>query len=394
VPDRLLSLRYLLFPLIVLGGLYAYLPNLPLFAPPWEALLPSLPYLLGVLIALLAWHFNSARSLLACGLVLLTDLCLQQPLDPLYRQALLMLLPLNMAQIAWHKERGLQGSSALLGPIWIGLQLIAVTALILHYPQLLHRLLQLRLEQLPPLPFPLSALVVITLATIAIFIRLIFQQDKVAALLLVSMTTCCGLIANPLSERETTLLIAALLVLWLAGLFRHSHRLAYLDDLTGLPGRRALNEHLARLGKKHCLAMLDIDHFKQFNDKHGHDAGDQVLKLVASKIGNVRLGKAYRYGGEEFCVVFAGLELGETLQPLEELRATIASLSVQLRSTRRPKNNVQGKKQRGVKKGGNLSVSVTISIGVAEHHPKSDTLKSADKALYRAKAAGRNRVCH
>src|SRR3989454_11204590 len=79
-----------------------------------------------------------------------------------------------------------------------------------------------------------------------------------------------------------------------------SYHMAYQDSLTGLPARRALNEALLRLGGQYTVAMLDVDHFKRINDHHGHDAGDQVLNMIAANVAEVGGGgKAYRYGGEE-----------------------------------------------------------------------------------------------
>ncbi|MEH6470032.1 MAG: GGDEF domain-containing protein [Halopseudomonas sp.] len=394
MPERLQPLQYLLLPLIILGGVYVYLPQLPPFSSPWEELLPSVPYLLGGLIALLGWHFNSGRSLLACILILLTNLSLRQPFEPLYQQTLLVLLPLNMAQIAWYRERGVLSPTALVRLAWIAAQIAAVTAAIHYHPEQLLQGLNFHPQQLPELPLPFVVLSTLAIAGLAVLARLLSQQDRFDAYLLISVVVSCGLILLPIPQRDLSLVISVLLALWLFSLFRHSHSLAYLDDLTGLPGRRALNEHLTRLGKQHCLAMLDVDHFKKFNDKHGHDVGDQVLKLVASKIAKVRQGKGYRYGGEEFCVVFAGRKLEQTLEPLEELRQAIEDARLQLRSAKRPQSNDQGKKQRGTAGAKSSSVSVTISIGIAEHQPKQNTLKAADKALYKAKAAGRNRVCH
>ena len=90
-------------------------------------------------------------------------------------------------------------------------------------------------------------------------------------------------------------------------LLEESHSLAFRDTLTGLPGRRALEERLRSLGGRYTIAMVDIDHFKNFNDQHGHDVGDQVLKLVAARLAEVGGGgRAYRYGGEEFSVLFRG----------------------------------------------------------------------------------------
>jgi len=71
------------------------------------------------------------------------------------------------------------------------------------------------------------------------------------------------------------------------GLVATSYRMAYHDDLTGLPGRRAMNEVLLQLGSRYAMAMVDVDHFKRFNDTYGHDVGDQVLRMVASRLGVV-----------------------------------------------------------------------------------------------------------
>ncbi|KPA87434.1 diguanylate cyclase (GGDEF) domain-containing protein [Pseudomonas asplenii] len=175
-----------------------------------------------------------------------------------------------------------------------------------------------------------------------------------------------------------------------------AYQMAFRDELTGLPGRRALNERMQRLGRNYVLAMTDVDHFKKFNDTHGHDVGDQVLRLVASKLAKVSGGgRAYRYGGEEFAVVFAGKSLEECLPHLEVIREVIANYSIQLRNPdSRPQDDQQGRQRRSG--GGASSVSVTISIGVAERQldqrTPDEVLKSADQALYAAKGAGRNCV--
>ncbi|MEH6650440.1 MAG: GGDEF domain-containing protein [Motiliproteus sp.] len=399
MPDRLQPLFFLFLPLLAFACLYYFLPQLPFFSSPWEEVLPSLPYVLGALIAILGWHFNSGRSLLAGSLVLITYIGIQQSAGSdslLYQLSLLVLIPANLAVIAWYHERGLVSPVALLRLAVIGLQLLAIILLIEHQPQQLRQWLYLQPQYLPALPLPLMVMASLALSFTALLVRLMIHTERFNAYLLLSAIICCTLIVQPLSSRELSLIISLALALWLFGLFRHSHSLAYLDDLTGLPGRRALNEHLMRLGRQHCLAMLDVDHFKKFNDTYGHDIGDQVLKLVAAKLGKVRMGKAYRYGGEEFCVVFSGRSLQQTLEPLEEIRQAIEDARLHLRSDQRPKDNEQGKKQRGTnnKPVQGQSVSVTISIGVAEQQAKANTLKAADKALYKAKDSGRNKVCH
>ncbi|AZD63403.1 GGDEF domain protein [Pseudomonas chlororaphis subsp. aurantiaca] len=177
-----------------------------------------------------------------------------------------------------------------------------------------------------------------------------------------------------------------------AAVAHEAYQMAFRDELTGLPGRRALNERMQRLGRNYVLAMSDVDHFKKFNDTHGHDVGDQVLRLVASKLSKVSGGgRAYRYGGEEFAVVFAGKTLEECMPHLEVIRETIANYNIQLRNQEnRPQDDQQGRQRRGAAAAS--SVSVTVSIGVAErqmeHRSPEEVLKSADQALYSAKGRG------
>jgi len=172
--------------------------------------------------------------------------------------------------------------------------------------------------------------------------------------------------------------------------------MAFRDELTGLPSRRDLNERMMGLGRKYTIAMCDVDHFKQFNDTHGHDLGDQVLKMVAAKLAEVSGGgTAYRYGGEEFTVLFPGREAAQTLPHLEALRASVESYKIAVRAPDRPEKPEPATRRRGSFREAN-PVSVTISIGVAERSAAlatpEDVIKAADKALYRAKSNGRNRV--
>ena len=171
-----------------------------------------------------------------------------------------------------------------------------------------------------------------------------------------------------------------------------SYFLAYRDELTTLPSRRALNQLALSLGRKYTLAMLDIDHFKKFNDTYGHDIGDQVLKLVASKLAQVKgSGRVFRYGGEEFTIVFAGKSVAQAKPALEAVRQAVANYKIVIRQAER-----KTKQARAAKKNSQMhTVSVTISIGLAARTSKlnfEQSLKLADQALYRAKKSGRNKV--
>lgn len=173
---------------------------------------------------------------------------------------------------------------------------------------------------------------------------------------------------------------------------QESHRMAFRDELTGLPGRRALREALAALGPTYVVAMVDVDHFKQFNDTHGHDVGDQVLKLVATRLAEVQGGgRAFRYGGEEFTLLFAGATSAAAMPHLEAVRVAIEQHALVLRDNdRREKRAPRGEHTL------DQVLSVTVSIGIAGPGRRASTpeevMKAADEALYRAKQNGRNRI--
>jgi GGDEF domain-containing protein len=194
--------------------------------------------------------------------------------------------------------------------------------------------------------------------------------------------------------------MAAAGTILLVALLQESHRLAFRDELTGLPGRRAMQERLSGLGPAYAIAMVDVDHFKRLNDTYGHDVGDQVLKLVAARLAAIRGGGAvYRYGGEEFVVLFPERSLGEVLPHLEHMRADIEAYGMTVRSPDRPKDPEAGSQRRAEYTPGQppeTVLSVTVSIGAAQRSDALPTpaivIRAADQALYRAKGAGRNRV--
>ena len=138
------------------------------------------------------------------------------------------------------------------------------------------------------------------------------------------------------------------------------------------------------------MAMIDVDHFKKFNDTHGHATGDQVLRLVAARLALVQGGgTAYRYGGEEFAVLFPGRSIDEAFGALEELRAAVEGYRMKVRSEDRPRDRESGSQQRSEDDAVQYKeLSVTVSIGVAERElglNAAQALRIADQALYRAK---------
>jgi len=171
----------------------------------------------------------------------------------------------------------------------------------------------------------------------------------------------------------------AALALRNAWLLEQVQKLAETDPLTGIANRRVFETTLdreisrsARSGEQVSLLMFDIDRFKALNDKHGHDAGDQVLKAVAKVLASCsrNFDTVARYGGEEFGIVLADCSLGDAFDTAERLRDMVSGLD--------------------------LIEPITVSAGVASYPThaghRDDLIKASDKALYESKSLGRNRV--
>lgn len=229
-----------------------------------------------------------------------------------------------------------------------------------------------------------------------VFVALCFAARRGAfegSLLWVLAAAAIALLGDRGPHAATVAFVAAQLVL-LFGLVEDSYRLAYHDELTGLPGRRALEEALRSLDGQYAIAMVDVDRFKRFNDRYGHAAGDQALKMIASELQQVGGGgRAFRYGGEEFAVLFPSSSPATAREPLEEVRTAIAGRKFALRAPDRPRKKPDPPKKQG---GRPRLITVTVSVGIAGPNAQragSDAvLRAADRALYRAKSAGRNRV--
>lgn len=169
---------------------------------------------------------------------------------------------------------------------------------------------------------------------------------------------------------------------------------SYIDDLTEVPNRRALEEQLKLLPKRWCLAMIDIDHFKKFNDRYGHQAGDQVLRMVAAAIDRAPHGQVYRYGGEEFTILYKGYDIYEVGEYIDDLVDSICRRHFTIRRPERERRKTtprdRGRKAIPPEK----RVRITISAGVTERREDERNphlvIERADKALYRAKKKGRN----
>lgn len=295
-----------------------------------------------------------------------------------------MLLPLNILLHNIYAERG---NFSLHGLKRIGITLLQVIIVILILWLNLRALNQFFSFNLfgflwpnkPALPGMANSLFVISAIVLAIrifrspsLLNIAQPAMLIAAFLALQYSRYSLLATLFISITVAILLVAALL---------NSYSLAYIDELTSLPSRRALKQELMSVGNRYCVAMLDIDHFKKLNDTYGHDVGDQVLRMVAGRIRSTPgCSKSFRYGGEEFTIVFPGKNLNEARIHAKTVCERIAEAPFALRGKRRPRKRPSFiSKQPRAKK-----ISVTISIGIAEKKKKHDTaqevLKDADKA--------------
>jgi diguanylate cyclase (GGDEF)-like protein len=365
------------------------------------------PYIVFALGAGLAAAFNRGRALLA--LVLLAaaygaqQLWLQQPFEAHSVRtvyiALTLFVPLDLALLAVLPERGVFNRHGALRLAFVLLQ-VALAAWLVQAGEA--RIVDWASQKfLDPAPFsagriPQLALAVTLLGALTAMAAAVVTRSAVAAALAGAIVAFAIAAHVPNASLTFAVFVTMAELMVTIAVLQDTFRMAFRDELTGIPSRRALNERLAGLGSRYAIAMADVDHFKSFNDTYGHDLGDQVLKMVAAHIADVGGGgKAYRYGGEEFTILFPGKDAAEAIPYLEALRRDIEAYRLALRSTDRPKRAKGSKRERGGWRG-KKAVSVTISIGVAERNDRLVTpqtvIEAADRALYRAKEKGRNRV--
>jgi GGDEF domain-containing protein len=369
------------------------------------ALLPAAAYGALGLAALLGLAFHRGRIVFAAaalgvGALALARFGAQPDLGGRAAFAGLAILgPIVLATLAWLEERGTLSVHALprLGVIaaavglvgWIVASGRAVTVDWAYAP--------LTAAPLPfATPIPQLGLASIALGLVAIAVAAVMRRSAVVSALGWALAAFAAALHFFAAKGAPAVLVAASGVVLVVGVLQETYRLAFRDELTRLPSRRALNERLQSVSRRYAIAMVDVDHFKRFNDTYGHDVGDQVLRMVAARLARVGGGgQPFRYGGEEFTVLFAGKSADDALPHLEALRADIADYRMAIRAADRPRRKRAGKRRRSGTPSAQ-TVSVTVSIGVAERSDRHDfpeaVIKAADKALYRAKRTGRNRV--
>jgi len=378
----------------------ALLVTLPALRPAATGLVAVYPYTVLAAALLLGFRFNRSRLVFTVALLALAQYVLDggvaTPEQRLFFHATTFLLPLNLALVALLPERGTVTPAGLVRWVLIAVQVLIVAFLARSFPVEATALLRTRflpavLSDWTPLAQP-ALIAFLAMGAVLVLAWMREPQSSVRAYAFALVAGFLALTWSATGPGQEIWLATAGLVLVVA-VVEASYMMAYRDGLTELPGRRALNEALPRLSGQFTVAMVDVDHFKRFNDKYGHDAGDHVLRLVAARLAHAPGGAtAYRYGGEEFALIFAGKSAEECLPHLEELRETVETSRFTMRRRFRPRNKPNAPKGRKTRE----AIVITVSIGVAEKNQRHSTadqvLQAADKALYRAKESGRNRV--
>lgn len=297
-----------------------------------------------------------------------------------------LLIPINTLFFSGTQERGIFSPPGKVKMILLGIQGIFVVYCLLFQEVWLsalksHAIFPAEIQR-NMVPDDLVTLVFI-LSLLFFILKDFFKRDSNQSLQFFSLVTLFMAFLKPNDVLWYSLFLSGNGFYHLLTLLKKSYTMAYLDDLTGIPGRRALNEDLQKLSGLFTLAMVDIDHFKQFNDKYGHDIGDEALRHVAKTMKRaVRGGRIYRFGGEEFTLIYPSRDTAHALINLEEIRRRV--------ETEPLITDMGSRKSKTGKK-----LPLTVSLGLAESSADSrpsEVLKLADQALYRAKEKGRNQT--
>ena len=373
---------------------------------------------------LLAWRFHSTRILSALILLLIAHRALEffsagkvmagGPGRSAF-EAIALLIPLNLVALAFDREWRPSVASVVPRLVLLFFQAVFVALLCrpgaTAAPTIFHTaVFNKLLFQWTPIPQPALLVLLITFAVLLTRFLLAHRPSD-AGLFWSLAAIFAGLQAGGVGRMGSAYFATAALIL-ASSIIETSYALAYHDELTTLPARRGFNQALTQLSPPYAIAAADIDHFKSFNDTYGHDTGDQVLRMVASRLARVGGGgRAYRVGGEEFSILFPGVTAKDTLPHLEALRQAIEQSRFLPRGLSDRRSASRGTDRRAVThrrtaRGGktiplpptvaDAGLSVTVSIGVAEANSPTQSVEQvaevADKALYRAKRTGRNRV--
>jgi diguanylate cyclase (GGDEF)-like protein len=372
----------------LLLALMATLVNSSLF----QQIAPSLGFYYGAAFAaglLLAWRFNSSRVLFSLVILLLAHRAVDfygtaGPLDAgevhtgpgrMALTLVALLVPLNFIVFASMRERGLiiAGVAPQFGLLFLESVIFAVLCRPENSPS--------SSDHAAGSPIPLWIVLSFLLA-IVVFVRRFFQTRRPVEPGFVWATAAVFLWLRfaPVGKMSVAYVATAALIL-AASLIETSYVLAYHDELTGIRGRRAFNESLLSLDQQYAIAIVDIDHFKKFNDTYGHDVGDQVLCMVARRLSQVGGdGQAFRCGGEEFAIIFRNLSAQEGFAHLDALRQIIEQSAFHMRSSdrRSESKTVGGNESRGDRRSRESDRRKTAKKKIVKNHGRLQRITGLD----------------
>jgi len=276
----------------------------------------------------LAWRFDRNRLFYALSLLFIADVAdrwfIALPSFISLHYLVALLVPVNFILISLMKEKGIKSFYSMIQMSLLPIQAAGIYWWIIYENNRYFKLLETYHLPAPFNTVPDVFVIAFIAALVVQVTRYTCHQNPVETAFVWAIL--CSSIAGVLPPGvEATLfrIFAALIII--VSVFEMSYALAYRDELTSLPSRRALNEAFRKLGNQFAIAMADIDHFKKLNDTYGHDVGDQVLRKVAARLNKCGGGgQVYRYGGEEFCLIFPGRTRETVLEPLNVLCKSIA----------------------------------------------------------------------
>lgn len=257
-----------------------------------------LPYFVLGIGYLLGWRFHRSRLAFIILILVLADRALyyfgpgglvSTGYEQVIYYSIAVLLPINMALFYLVRERGVLNPAGLFRLLFILAQPLTVYFLLRDTPGIFdyldHQLVNFPFLDTMPVPQP----VLFLYAGIALifFIGSLSSNKPVVRGFFWSLLALAAALYSVGNGADTTIYFSAAGLIIILSVLETAYAMAYYDELTGLPARRSLNTTMQALGRRYTIAMLDIDFFKKFNDRYGHDVGDQVLCMVASHIRKV-----------------------------------------------------------------------------------------------------------
>jgi len=395
------------------------------------AIMPLMPYLVLGFGFFMGWRYANAGIILGTLALTLSyyglnfyhnpAVPLETVLDQSVTDAMALLLPLNLMLFSALVKRRLFTSIGIVTTLLFVLQVLAVlifcqpsNSIALRVDTGIRSLSPLAADKLSGIcrwlgavltdgsfldfhGISTAAVAVSVLALVCVLLQIIKSKDiRACGFFFAIVAAMLGIVFKSSQPAVILYFMTAGLILVFTTI-EASFSMAYIDELTGLPGRRSLEEMMLNLGKKYAIAMIDVDRFKKFNDTFGHETGDQVLKMIASRLGKISGGaRTFRYGGEEFTAIFAGKSLENAIPHVEELRKAVESRPFIVRDGERHRRDADHRGKTSILP--RNQVKVTVSIGLASptgFATRPDkVIKAADRMLYHAKKAGRNRTVY